>query len=221
MKHHMSCGCVIDKPARTKTNKRTCPDHPGAHVVERSMVCEDCGKWFKIPSQGGGFKRCKPCSKIKNKENTKKTNAAKKINKKYEQKITLVFKCGCRYRADTFRPGGIRMCPKHQKRVKYRVSTCVQCGHEFQAKNLIGKVQLQCQACLDKPLAANTPVKKKDAALESELRYDCANRSECLCHHWHDKPLPCAGCKKYVPKAIKPVQRSKHDPYEWAHGVAA
>jgi hypothetical protein len=32
------------------------------------------------------------------------------------------------------------------------------------------------------------------------------------------KPRP--GCKKYVPGAIKPVQRSRDDPYEWAHGVA-
>jgi hypothetical protein len=87
MKHHMSCGCVIDKPARTKTNKRTCPDHPGAHVVERSMVCEDCGKWFKIPSQGGaGSSGANPVLKSKTKRTRKKQTLPRKSIKNMSKK---------------------------------------------------------------------------------------------------------------------------------------
>lgn len=218
MKYHMSCGCVIDKPARTRTNKRTCPDHPGSYVTARSIVCCDCGKEFKIPVLGGGHKRCPACAEIKNQENTVKSNAAKKAKRRYKQKITLVFECGCRYRSNQFK--GPRICPKHNTHVSYRVSTCVQCGIEFRVKNLAGKAQLLCQGCIDKPIAANTPVKMKTDVSASIMRYDCAHRSDCLSQHMEDDFLPCAGCKKYVPETVSPVQVSRFDPEAWALGEA-
>jgi len=220
MKYHMSCGCVIDKPARTRTNKRTCPDHPGAVVVERSMPCCDCGKEFKFSVLGGGRKRCDACRKIKNQENTKKTNEFKKAKRRYQQKVTLVFECGCRIRADKFPGRGHRLCPKHQKRLKHRVSTCVQCGEEFKVPCLAGKVQLLCQECIDRPVAADVPIKKASEAAASYARNDCKHRSDCTMKYFEANCLPCLGCKKYEPEEIRPTQLSKYDPCEWAFGEA-
>lgn len=218
MKYHMSCGCVIEKPARTRTNKKTCPDHPGAVVVERSIICCDCKQEFSIPVLGGGHKRCPACREIKNQENTRKTNASKKVKRRYQQKVTLVFECGCRIRANKFPGRGHRLCPKHQGRLSHRVSTCVQCGEEFKVPCMTGKVQLLCQDCIDRPEIM--PIEIKADAAASISRYDCAYRSECLCQHMDDDFLPCAECKKYVPETVTPVQISKYDPGVWALGEA-
>lgn len=214
----MSCGCVIEKPARTRTNKRTCPDHPGEVVVERSMLCCDCGQEFKIPVLGGGHKRCPDCREIKNQENTRKTNASKKVERRYQQKVTLVFECGCRIRADKFPGRGNRLCPKHQKRLKHRVSTCVRCGEEFKVPCMTGKVQLLCQDCIDRPITADVPIKKASEAAASYARNNCKHRSDCTMKYFESNCLPCLGCKKYEPEEIRPTQLSKYDPCEWALG---
>lgn len=214
MKYHMDCGCILQdfELHQTPGHKYTCPRHNGASVIHRYSNCQKCGAEIQNGSRGSVSVKCADCRK--------KDKPPSKLPKR---QVILHFECGCSIDRDLavkrhIDGGKVFACEQHIEPVEYRVSTCRECGKEFRFYTHSQPPRV-CPTC-----NGENPIKPyENPRLAASIdRADCHLRDECLKKAWkkNEDFLPCLDCERYAPNGIKPQQFSRHDPYEWAHGVA-
>jgi DNA-directed RNA polymerase subunit RPC12/RpoP len=67
---HWSCGCALDAKQKSLVNGwYTCPNHRGAKLVAKSIICQDCGWRVMVKPKNGNTIRCKNCQDKFNNQN--------------------------------------------------------------------------------------------------------------------------------------------------------